>query len=133
ETSSELTGSITAIRVDAPGDTRSLAELELAHLRGKPLDRDALREKLGTIMRISGVADVTARAVQQAGGLELIVEVTMHPPLRTLAAIEAGGRPIEVGALAPEDGIALDPPMVQALALVLRERYLLSGHVLADV
>lgn len=126
---SELTGPITAIRIE--GTTDAAVPAAFAAAKGKPLDPDLLRDAARAVMRQPGVAHVTLQGVQRAGGIELVVQVAMYPVLRKLTAVEAGGKPIALGISAAPLNTPLEPLRIQTLASSLRDRYLGAGHLAA--
>jgi outer membrane protein assembly factor BamA len=128
----ELTGAVKQVRVDGGGSMRGAIETAMAGLAGKPLDTDQVRAALTNVMATPGVADVTVKGVQLADGIELVVEVTLHPVMKTLTATE-GAKTIALGMQAIPTGTPLDPKKVQALAASLRDRYVSNGYFDADV
>ena len=131
--SAELTGAIKKVRVDGAGSVSAAVEAAVRDLAGKQLDPDQIRAALVTAMATPGVADVTVKGVQLADGIDLVVEVTLHPPLKKLTATEPGGKTIALGMQAIPTGTLLDPKKVQALAMSLRDRYISNGYYAADV
>ncbi|MDQ3338386.1 MAG: hypothetical protein M4D80_24735 [Myxococcota bacterium] len=133
DASKELTGAIKKVRVEGAADSvRAAIETAMRDATGKPLDTDQLRGALATVMSTAGVADVTVKGVQLADGIELVVEVTMHPVMRKLTATETGGKTIGLGMSALPTGTVLDPKKVQALVASLRDRYVSNGYFDAD-
>jgi outer membrane protein insertion porin family len=128
----ELSGPVKKIRVTGADTMRAQVEIDLAAAIGKPIDADMLRGALQGILKSSGVADVTIQGAQLAGGIELVVDITLHPILRSLSAIEVGGKAISLGMTSVSTSSPLDPIKVQALATSLRERYVGTGHFNAD-
>ena len=131
---SELTGAVKKVRVDGTSTSvRGSIEAAMQGATGKPIDTDQLRTALATVMATPGVADVTVKGVQLADGIELVVEVTMHPVLKKLTATETGGKTIGLGMQALPTGTVLEPKKVQALVASLRDRYVSSGYFDAEV
>lgn len=130
---SELTGSIKTIRVTAPDSVRAKVEAAVGGVKDKPIDPDKMRDTLAQVMQIPGVADVSAQAVQLADGVELVVEIVAQPMMKSLTAIETGGKTIPLGIGAIPNNSPLDPHRIQTLAASLRDRYLAIGHFEADV
>lgn len=132
-TPAELTGVVKQLRVQgATGSQRTQIEAALAAAKDKPVGSDELRTALANVMRIEGIADITVQGVQLADGIELVVEVTSHPAMKKLVAIEAGGKVISLGIGAATLTGVFDPQRVQALAQTLRERYVTNGYFDAD-
>jgi outer membrane protein assembly factor BamA len=131
---SELTGAVKKVRVDVAVDSlRAPITAALAAVRDKPLEADRVREALARVVAVPGVLDVTARGVQLADGIELVVEVTAQPVVRNVSAIETGGTPIALGMSAITTGSMLDPRQIQSILESLRERYLTAGHLDVEV
>lgn len=132
ETSKELTGVVAKLRVEgATAGQRTEIEAALGIAMGKPLGGDELRGALVNVMRITGIADAVIKGVQLAEGIELLVEVTQHPVMKKLVALE-GGKSISLGIGAPTTGGPLEPQRVQELAQTLRDRYVTNGYFDAD-
>jgi outer membrane protein insertion porin family len=133
DTATGLSGPITTIRVETSNQAqRTEVQAVLGGLTGKPIERDQLRAALTRVMQLPGVADVAARGVQRADGIELVVELTGYPVMRSLTAIEHGGAPISLGMAAVPTNSPLDPQRLTTLAASLRDRYLSSGHLDAE-
>ncbi len=127
--SSELTGVIKKLRVQgATGTQRTQIEAAFAVANDKPVGSDEMRAALTGAMRVDGVADVTVQGIQLADGVELFVDVTGHPAMKKLVAIEAGGKVVSLGMAAPTLDGPLDPQRMQTLASTLRDRYVSNGY-----
>ena len=131
---SELTGAIKSVRIEVALESRR-AEVQAAFagVIGKPLDLDQVRASLVDVMKIAGVANVAASGVQLADGIELVVQVTLHPVMKKISAIETGGKTIALGMAAMQNNTPLDPHRIQTLVASLRERYRSTGHFDVEV
>jgi outer membrane protein insertion porin family len=127
----KLVGPIRAVEVTSSDATLVPAARELLAAEvGHPLDRFRLRGVLARLLVARGVGDVTARGIQRADGITLVVELAPQPSVHALAAREAGGTEVAVpGQLSFSLGLPLDPAMIDAIADQMRERYLERGFV----
>lgn len=134
-TPDQLTGPVQSVAVHA-ADHRDELEAIVNPLAGKPLDPFTLRERLVQVLAVPGVADVVARGVQRAGGIELVIDVTPQPIVHAVSAIEVGGAVIQLGgglgAQTYGAGAALAPRALDELADTLRRRYEDTGHLAAE-
>ena len=126
---SELEGNVKQITVNSEDATQVAAiKQTLAPEIGKPLDRKRLRGELASMLGTKSVADATATAVQLEDGIELVVTVTSQPALHALTAHEVGGKEILLPSqLATATGLPLDPGLLDAVVVQLREQYLAKG------
>lgn len=130
-----LVGPIRTVDVTSPDATLVPRARELVTGEvGKPIDRQRLRGELADVLALHGVADVSARGVQLADGVRLVVELTPQATVHALAAHEAGGAAVSLpGQLATAVGLPIDPALLDSIAGMLRDRYLVAGHVDAAV
>ena len=123
---SKLVGPIKAVDVNTP-DATLVAKVKdaVAGVVGKPLDRGALRTALTVAIALPGVSDVGAHGTQLADGIQLVLDVTPQPTLHALVAREVGGADLPLpGQLTSAIGLPVDPALLDALGVQLRELYL---------
>ena len=132
---SKLVGPIKAVDVSSP-DATLVAHVKeaVASVVGKPLDRAALRIALTNTLALQGVAEVSAKGTQLADGIQLIINVVPEPTLHALAAREVGGADLPLpGQLTSAIGLPVDPALLDALGIQLRDQYLAKGFTNASV
>jgi outer membrane protein assembly factor BamA len=132
---SKLVGPIKTIDVTTP-DATLVAKVKdaLAGVVAKPLDRRELRNALTGVIALPGVSEASVHATQLADGIQLIVDVTPQPTLHALAAREVGGQDLVLpGQLTSAIGLPVDPSLLDALGVQLRDLYLSKGFTEASV
>jgi outer membrane protein assembly factor BamA len=132
---SKLVGPIKTVDVSSP-DATLVAHVKeaVASVVGKPLDRAALRIALTNTLALQGVAEVSARGTQLADGIQLTIDVVPEPTLHALAAREVGGADLPLpGQLTSAIGLPVDPALLDALGVQLRDQYLAKGYTAAAV
>lgn len=132
---SKLVGPIKAVDVSSPDATLVARVKEaVSSIVGKPLDRAALRVALTTALGLQGVSEVSAHATQLADGIQVIVDVVPEPMLHALVAREVGGQNLTLpGQLSSAIGLPVDPSLLDALGVQLRDQYLAKGYTDAGV
>jgi outer membrane protein assembly factor BamA len=132
---SKLVGPIKTVDVSSP-DATLVAHVKeaVASVVSKPLDRAALRIALTNTLALQGVAEVSARGTQLADGIQLTIDVVPEPTLQALAAREVGGADLPLpGQLTSAIGLPVDPALLDALGVQLRDQYLAKGYTAAAV
>ena len=131
----KLEGPIQKLVVEAR-DPKLRGELEKVFNSelGQPLERVRLRGRLDEAMRVRGVAELTVRGIQIAGGIQLVVVVTQQPKLHALTARDAAGKAISLTGMSnvPQLGAPLDARAMTSFSIMLRDRYREEGYVIAD-
>lgn len=132
---SKLVGPIKAVDVSSP-DATLVAHVKeaVSGIVGKPLDRAALRVSLTNALGMQGVSEVSAHATQLADGIQVTVDVVPEPTLHALAAREVGGSDLPLpGQLSTAIGLPVDPSLLDALGVQLRDQYVSKGYTNAAV
>ena len=129
----QLRGPIRAVEI-AAADAALRARLQplFAGEVGQRLERVRLRKALAAAMAAGGVADVSARGVQLAGGIKLIVDIIPQPKIRRVSARDPGGKSILLTGLSGAIFGQLDPARMDAEVARLRESYHARGYLRAE-
>lgn len=129
----QLRGSIRAVEIAATDAAlRTRLQPLFAGEVGQRLERARLRKALAAAMAAGGVADVSARGVQLAGGIKLIIDIIPQPKIRRVSARDPGGKSILLTGLSGAIFGQLDPARMDAEVARLRESYHARGYLRAE-